>query len=107
MPFVWIFVWGPRLQRVVRQKRLSRLLWVGLLVSALAFLGASAVSPYTMFTSPLPDYVPLWGVRLFAFLAWLGMGAANLGAALRMFEAAIRKWGTWREESTAEETAPD
>ena len=100
MPFVWIFVWGPKLQRVVRQERLSRLLWVGLLVSAFSMLGRSAEA-YAMAPSALPDYGVVLGV-----LHWLVLTAVYLGAGFQMIEAAVQKWGTWREEA-AEEPSGD
>lgn len=102
MPFVWIFVWGPKLQRVVRQERLSRLLWVGLLVSAFDLLGKSAGGyGMVMVPSGAPDYGVVFGV-----LHWFVLAAVYLGAAFQMIEAAVQKWGTWREEA-AEEPSGD
>jgi len=99
MPFVWIFVWGPKLQRVVRQERLSRLLWAGLLVSALNCLGESLSS----WLQPLsPAYAAtrhVWVVQVLILSISLVVTAIYLGAAFQMIEAAVQKWGTWREEA--------
>jgi len=105
MPFVWIFVWGPRLQRVVRQGRLSRLLCAGLLVSALGYLaGSLSWWPQALLPPTYAEAEPVWVLQAPILSVSLVLTAVHLGAAFRMLEAAIRAWGTWRQD-TAEEPA--
>jgi hypothetical protein len=50
-----------------------------------------------MAPSGLPDYVAVLGV-----LGWFVVVAVCLGAAFQMIEAAVQKWGTWREDAVEE-----
>ncbi|MCJ7822359.1 MAG: hypothetical protein MUQ26_04645 [Armatimonadetes bacterium] len=103
MGYVWILVWGPKLQRVVRQCRLSRLLCAGLLVSSIGFVAnllAVWVDLLSGVRTPWEPWWPLWAVAL---LTWVVLVVAYFGAACQMLEAAVQKWGTWRDEGDAEE----
>jgi len=97
MAFVWIWVWGPKLQRVMRQERLSRLLWAGLVVSSISFLGVA----YEWFWA-IPGR--RWEMES-VVLCLLGAVSASLvplTASFQMLEAAIRRWGSWRERALGE-----
>lgn len=89
MPFVWIFVWGPRLRRIVYSERLSPLLRWGLLLQGILYLG-SVVAPYLDVT-PFTQDMPLWTVRLLYTGYGLAYGVPTAIAGLRMIEAAARR----------------
>ena len=107
MPFVWIWVWGPRLQRVVRQERLSRLLWAGLLVSSVSYLAGSL--GWWLLQPLSRTYAgtgPVWVLQGPILSVSLVGTAVYLGAAFQMLKAVVQKWGTWREDA-AEEPSGD
>jgi len=105
MEYVWILVWGPKLQRVVRQSRLSRLLCAGLLVSSIGFVGDLLGIWMVLFSAAWTPREFWWPLRALALLTWVVMVVACFGAACQMIEAAVQKWGTWRDEGDAGEEA--
>ena len=105
MGYVWILVWGPKLQRVVRQCRLSRLLCAGLLVSSISFVAELLVGWGDILFGARTGWGFGWPLRAVALLTWAALVVAHFGAACQMLEAAVQKWGTWRDEGGAEEEA--
>jgi hypothetical protein len=103
MEYVWILVWGPKLQRVVRQSRLSRLLCAGLLVSSISFVAELLVSWVDVLFGDRTRWEHWWPLRALALLTWVVLVVTYFGAACQMFEAVVRKWGTWRDEGDAGE----
>lgn len=103
MEYVWILVWGPKLQRVVRQSRLSRLLCAGLLVSSIGFVADLLIVWVGVFLGNRTHWEAWWPLRAVALLAWVVVVVAYFGSACQMFEAVVRKWGTWRDEGAAGE----
>ena len=89
MPFVWIFVWGPRLHRVVYSERLSPLLRWGLLLQGISCF-TSVFAAYVL-VSPFGENVSLWTVRLLYAGYGLAWGVPTAIAGLRMIEAAARR----------------
>lgn len=104
MAYVWILVWGLKLQRVVRQERLSRLLWAGLVVSAVKIVADLLFSWGMVLCAPAEGPQVGWAMQALSLLHWALLVAIYLGAAFQMFEAAVQKWGTWREETAGEPT---
>ena len=105
MGYVWILVWGPKLQRVVRQCRLSRLLCAGLLVSSIGFVAELLAFSMALPSGAETPWELWWPLRAVALLTWVVLVVAYFGAACQMFEAVVRKWGTWPDEGGAEEEA--
>ena len=103
MGYVWILVWGPKLQRVVRQCRLSRLLCAGLLVSSIGFVAELLVGWGDILFGARTGWGFGWPLRAVALLTWAALVVAHFGAACQMFEAVVRKWGTWRDNGEAGE----
>ena len=96
-----IWIWGHGWWRLMRRKSVSRLVWVGMVVSALGWLGAVVSEPLPFYGSELGWLErPLWSI-------WLALALASAVAGMRVLARTWRLWGTWRAPSygTAAATA--
>jgi hypothetical protein len=95
MAFVWIWVWGPKLQRVMRQRRLTPLLCAGLVVQGAVYVAGLAGIAGDLLGFGVPLTLPLVPAYVVSGLIFLVSGIAGF----RMLEAGISRWGTWRDDS--------
>jgi hypothetical protein len=105
MAYVWILVWGPALQRVVRQTRLSRLICLGLVVSGIGYVGESAGLRWMAVDPRTPLGRSEW-MDIVQQTLWLLFSMADFAAGIRMCEAAARAWGSWRDAADSEDDTP-
>jgi hypothetical protein len=98
MEYVWILVWGPKLRRVVRQSRLSRMLCAGLLVTSIGFVAELLIVWLGVLFGNWTHWEVWWPLRAVGLLTWVVVVVAYYGSACRMFEAVVQNWGTWRDE---------
>lgn len=102
MAYVWILVWGPALQRVMRQARLSRLICVGLVLSGADYL-AQAVATSLVAADSIRTPAADWLGR--AAVLSVPVAILYFAVAMRMWEAVVRAWGSWKQTED-EETPP-
>ncbi|MGD0110515.1 MAG: hypothetical protein ABSD48_01485 [Armatimonadota bacterium] len=101
MGFVWIWVWGPKLQRVMKQRRLTPLLCAGLVFQGAVYVvGLTGVASDLAGSHRPPLVLPLVLTYLISGLIYLVGGIAGF----RMMEAGISRWGTWRERREGDDS---
>ncbi len=98
----WIFVWGPALQRVLRQARLSRLVCAGLVLSGIHRL----VEAGWMWLGTA-EAVRARGEDWLLDLRYVPYAVLYFVVAIRMWEAVARAWGSWRLTDDEEAVTAD